>query len=581
MKFSVITVAFNARDLLETTILSVASQEDIEYEHIIIDGGSTDGTKELIDRYYKNFSKVVSEEDKGIYDAMNKGIALAEGDWINFMNAGDTFCSSQTLFNVEKSLEEDVDFVYGDRYRVSENGSKRIEKALDIDATQFREAVFHQSLFSRRSKAEQLFHTGYSLAADYDFIVRNWASGAKFKKIELPISNFLEGGRSREHYSKAHLEAMHTLYDNLTEENAWKKSDFFEHFVSTNMGFYINAKLQQFKRNYPNFDVLAHKDPSGNIYLTSDTASDDVHLFLKRLNAPFAALHAENQSSRIKRLLREGKSAVKSLTHSSAGKVQNTSMDRQVPVRRTQTLSSMKVTVVTVVYNAIELIERTLRSVISQNYEHMEYVVIDGKSSDGTSDVIKCYQDGIDQYICESDSGIYNAMNKGIESATGDYILFMNAGDTFCSSDTISKVSRSMDGRADAIYGDRTYIKKDGTKELQQAKPINSVFERMPYCHQSAFVATSALKEHPFDETYKFAADYNQVVQLFLSGKNFEYLPGAICNFVEGGMSESGLRPYLEVLKIQLDNCSDKELIKTKSVYFRAFRNNIQDLLDL
>ncbi|MBV4191775.1 glycosyltransferase, partial [Bacteroides fragilis] len=111
------------------------------------------------------------------------------------------------------------------------------------------------------------------------------------------------------------------------------------------------------------------------------------------------------------------------------------------------------ITVITVCYNAISDIEKTILSVIHQLYSNIEYVIIDGGSVDGTIEIIEKYHDKISYWISESDKGIYDAMNKGVDKATGEWVCFMNAGDTFYSPDTILSVSDCFCHQYDIVYG--------------------------------------------------------------------------------------------------------------------------------
>ena len=114
IRITVVTVAFNAREALETTIRSVAGQDYPNLEYIVIDGGSADGSLEVIERHAADITRWVSEPDRGIYDAMNKGVAMATGDYCIFMNAGDTFVAPDTVNTVVAGMERGDDVVYGD-----------------------------------------------------------------------------------------------------------------------------------------------------------------------------------------------------------------------------------------------------------------------------------------------------------------------------------------------------------------------------------------------------------------------------------------------------------------------------------
>jgi glycosyltransferase involved in cell wall biosynthesis len=236
-----------------------------------------------------------------------------------------------------------------------------------------------------------------------------------------------------------------------------------------------------------------------------------------------------------------------------------------------------KLTVVTVTYNAGASLEKTIQSVINQEYPNLEYIIIDGSSTDETIEIIKKYEKNINYWISEPDKGIYEAMNKGIEVAKGDWINFMNAGDAYANNETLAKLSQQIRTESDIVYGDRFYLKKD-KKTLQKAMPIETIFKRMPFGHQATFFKRDLIQNIRFNDTYKFAADYNLLMQLYLQNYNFQYVELPICNYVSGGKSESGLRPYLEVLKILFDNCDDEKVIE-QNVYFQSFYKNSKNLL--
>lgn len=185
----------------------------------------------------------------------------------------------------------------------------------------------------------------------------------------------------------------------------------------------------------------------------------------------------------------------------------------------------MKVSVITVCYNAIQDVEKTLQSVVGQSYPEIEYIVIDGGSTDGTINIIKKYANKIAYFVSEPDGGIYDAMNKGIRVATGEWINFMNAGDTFSSDTIISTVfGERYKEEVEVIYGDVYFTESHDSNYLQPARPLNFLRRAMPFCHQSSFVKRKALKE--FDEHFKICADYNYFYSLYYENPNsFCYNP--------------------------------------------------------
>lgn len=240
-------------------------------------------------------------------------------------------------------------------------------------------------------------------------------------------------------------------------------------------------------------------------------------------------------------------------------------------------ITNQKLTVVTVTYNAEESLEKTIKSVMNQGLPELEHIIIDGSSTDDTIEIIKKYEKSINYWVSEPDKGIYDAMNKGIEVAKGDWINFLNAGDTYANDETLIKWALQISPESDVIYGDRYYV-ENGIRELQNAMPIETIFKCMPFGHQATFFKKAVIQKLGFNETYKYAADYNLLMQLYLESYEFQYVKLPICIYDSGGRSESGLRPYLEALKILFDNCSDVKVIE-KNVYFQSFYKNSKKLL--
>lgn len=195
-------------------------------------------------------------------------------------------------------------------------------------------------------------------------------------------------------------------------------------------------------------------------------------------------------------------------------------------------MSQDKVSVVTVVYNAVSIIEETIKSVLAQTYDNIEYIVIDGGSTDGTVDVIKKYGDRIQVFVSEPDKGIYEAMNKGIDKATGCWINFMNAGDHFYSPSSVAdifEVPESNYSEYATVYGDAEYRLKSFSYVRQGYECDRDHF--MPFSHQAAFARADIAKKNKFNLKYKIAADTEFFLRLNREGYQLKHVSVIVCSY--------------------------------------------------
>lgn len=230
-------------------------------------------------------------------------------------------------------------------------------------------------------------------------------------------------------------------------------------------------------------------------------------------------------------------------------------------------MQNKKITVITVCYNAAASIESTILSVLNQTYPNIEYIVIDGGSNDGTVEIIKKYSDRITYWISEPDNGIYNAMNKGIRVATGDYINFMNAGDNFIENDVLSKIEPFLMLNPTVAFGSVYSVDTTGNGIEMKPVPFYEQLKKLKdpgICHQGTFVRSSFLKLYGFDTKYSIAADYNLLKILYEKGEKFLEMPICIARYDTTGFSSanykqrikefaeiSGLNP--DSIKIKMD----------------------------
>ena len=205
----------------------------------------------------------------------------------------------------------------------------------------------------------------------------------------------------------------------------------------------------------------------------------------------------------------------------------------------------IRFSVVTVCLNAAATIERTIQSVVSQTNESLEYIVVDGGSTDGTLDIIAEYRDGIDVLISEKDEGHFDAMNKGVGIATGDVILFLNADDYLFHPGSIDRVAAFMDehgiGAADVYHGSVLFFNYEkSTGFVWKSGPVSNLFiHREPHPHAATFYTRAAFQKNGlFDMDYPIAGDYEWTIRAFKrNGLVFQYMPLLVSVIAKGGIS--------------------------------------------
>ena len=229
----------------------------------------------------------------------------------------------------------------------------------------------------------------------------------------------------------------------------------------------------------------------------------------------------------------------------------------------------MKISVVTVCYNAVQTLEKTMLSVLNQTYPDVEYIIIDGGSTDGTVNIIKKYADRLAYWVSEPDKGIYDAMNKGIDVATGEWINFMNAGDTFYEVNTLAQACTFMEGQvADIVYGDAKYIYEWGDI-IRKPFALSELRKHMIFCHQSAFVKIDLIKKCKFSLKYQISDDYNFFYQQYMLNQHFLYLP--ICISIFDAVDGISSRNYLAYLKEYARINGKKDTILWKLFYYKTW----------
>ena len=248
-----------------------------------------------------------------------------------------------------------------------------------------------------------------------------------------------------------------------------------------------------------------------------------------------------------------------------------------------------KISIITAVYNRADKIEQCISSVVSQTYDNIEYIVIDGGSADGTVDVIKKYADGIAYWCSEPDEGIYDAWNKALRHSTGDYVHFIGSDDCLYDKETIQMVVNELDDDVDVLSGCFYTVMEQEGMEMYSTNELMLDKDRFPghgIPMQGLFIKRALFGADPFDTSYRIAADFKFMAgQYYDSNIRFKYISNPIQYFENGGISSMQVaecnaeyqRIYKDLGLNQFignkreDNCIKttlKELLKTLGVLY-------------
>lgn len=223
--------------------------------------------------------------------------------------------------------------------------------------------------------------------------------------------------------------------------------------------------------------------------------------------------------------------------------------------------------IITCTYNAESVLQRTLDSVLEQTYSHVEHIIVDGASTDATLDRVEAYKQKSDaedwchevRVKSEPDRGLYDAMNKGIQRATGQYVLFLNAGDTFPSADTLELVAESVGEGEEppaVLYGDTDVVDNEGRflrhRRLSPPRRLTwrSFMKGMLVCHQAFYARTDLAKATPYDLHYRFSADVDWCIRIMRLARRrrlpMRNVGAVVVNFLDGGMTTTNHRASLK-----------------------------------
>ncbi len=241
--------------------------------------------------------------------------------------------------------------------------------------------------------------------------------------------------------------------------------------------------------------------------------------------------------------------------------------------------------IITINYNNLDGLKRTLESVVSQTWREFEYIVIDGGSTDGSADYIACQSTNIDYWVSEPDKGIYNAMNKGIAKATGEYLLFLNSGDHFFSNSVLQENNDKI-ANYDLIYFNIVYVRENDSFTVSYPKQLSfSFFFLGTLCHQSTFIKKTLFDElGSYDENLKLVSDWKFfIVALFKFNCTYFKVNAILSNYyMDGISSDLGNKELLYNEREQVLNADFRGFVVTiKDFLISDFKTLDDDLKEL
>ena len=228
-----------------------------------------------------------------------------------------------------------------------------------------------------------------------------------------------------------------------------------------------------------------------------------------------------------------------------------------------------KISIITINYNNKAGLINTIKSVYSQSWQDFEYIIIDGNSTDGGKEVILEYAHKLNYYVIEPDTGIYNAMNKGIKAAKGEFLLFLNSGDTLFNENVLKNIEMNFSKTYDFYYGDYIQVGNDSKVKIIFPEKLSFTFFYLStLCHQATFIRRSLFYDHFFyNEEYKIASDWEFFIYCICYKQvPYKYLGQTIANFDFNGISSTG----------KFKHISNEERIKTLEKYFLLFSSDYE-----
>ena len=459
-QLSIITINRNDAQGLEKTLESIWKKQSFkDFEHIIIDGASTDNSINIIKKYASHLSYWVSEPDKGIYNAMNKGIIKAKGNYLLFLNSGDWLENDILARVFKENFTEDI--VYADLYQY--------HNADDIQISPYPDKLTLPFIYN------------YSLGHPSTFIKRE-------------------------------------LFKNMLYEEKYRIISDWAFFIKQILLFNRTTKHLNFAVSYFNVYGISSDPKSGNLIMQE--RSD----FFKN-NFPYLISEFYQNHTTLQEKVRTQEQALDILSKTKT---------IEMNLNNTPQLS-----IITINRNDAQGLEKTLESIWKkQSFKDFEHIIIDGASTDNSINIIKKYASHLSYWVSEPDKGIYNAMNKGIIKAKGNYLLFLNSGD-WLENDILARVFKE-NFTEDIVYADLyQYHNADDIQISPYPDKLTLPFiYNYSLGHPSTFIKRELFKNMLYEEKYRIISDWAFFIkQILLFNRTTKHLNFAVSYFNVYGIS--------------------------------------------
>lgn len=515
-RVSIVTVNRNNAAGLAKTLDSVRVQTFRDFEHIVIDGGSTDGSVDEIRARADGLADWVSEPDAGIYNAMNKGLRRARGEYVQFLNSGDWLYDPQVLERAFSPPPGGEDLLYGD-YWVHESPGKswliRTPEILALSQFHGKSILCHQATFYRRALFGELgpYNERNQLVSDWEFNVRALLANKTTRHLPYPLVGYQRGGRSlaEADLSRAEQAAISAQLIPAAVQGDYERLRFLE------------KECRRLKRNEALLEELRNANLLYNYARMAKWGWDS---WRRRLADPPPAAASQPAAEP-----RQGAGA-DAIPGGKRSPAETGSWPGPAP----------RLSIVTVNRNHAAGLANTIASVRAQTFPDFEFIVIDGASTDGSRDVIAANADRIARWVSEPDGGIYAAMNKGTAFAKGAWLLYLNSGDLLASPDVLAEVAARMPDDVDWFYGD--FCRPGRAPQAQPDELTLGRFFGNGLCHQTVFFRKTLLERFGgYDETYRIEGAWELMVRALLAGHRPRHVAVTVAIYEGGGISDRQL----------------------------------------